>query len=307
MRGTTMNQVPEIRGSSPEISIIIPTYNRSVQLAMTLSSLVKQKGLPPQMIEILVVDDGSEDDTRALIQAASARSQIGIHYANQHHKGPAAARNLGIQMAQGQLILFIGDDIVANERLVAEHYFWHTSIFPRYNEAVLGYAPMVQSNGEPSLIQEWVNRKHTAYQNLEHMKEADYSYFYTCNISLKRDFLLNNGIFNAGFPFASSEDIELGMRLHEKGMKLYFNVKALGYHNHPLSVIQFINRCYHNGRSSSIAQRLGIIRLDSYKGQRNKLSPFRDTKISKKSIFLIYYLLSLICFLTGKIVESIKP
>jgi len=91
-----------------DISIVIPTYNRSPLLKKCLDSLVKQD-YPAGDFEVIVCDDGSSDDTRG-ISRSFAEKYGNIRYLYQPHKGVAAARNLGIRNSSAGLIAFVADD-----------------------------------------------------------------------------------------------------------------------------------------------------------------------------------------------------
>lgn len=97
-------------GSSPAVSCVIPVYNAGRWLAEALESLLAQT-LPAD--EIVIVDDGSTDDSRAVVMAYDRH----VRYARQDHRGPAAARNLGIEMSHGDLVAFLdADDLAEPDR-----------------------------------------------------------------------------------------------------------------------------------------------------------------------------------------------
>ena len=97
-----MNQV---QSDPPLVSAIIPTYNGAAFLASAIDSVLTQSY---PAIECIVVDDGSSDDTPAIIAAFGSR----IRHNRQANQGPARARNHGAQMAHGELISFLDDDDV---------------------------------------------------------------------------------------------------------------------------------------------------------------------------------------------------
>lgn len=99
-----MNTLPEAAAFS--VSIIVPTYNRAHYLGECLDSLLQQT-LPA--LEIIVVDDGSEDDTATVVAAYGAR----VRYIRKENGGKPRAVNLGISLAQGALIWIFDDDDVA--------------------------------------------------------------------------------------------------------------------------------------------------------------------------------------------------
>lgn len=86
-----------------KVSIIIPTYNRAKFLMDALESVRQQTSLP---MEIIVVDDGSTDNTRKVL----SESGLKVNYIFQKNRGPAAARNAGIAVAKGDVIAFLDDD-----------------------------------------------------------------------------------------------------------------------------------------------------------------------------------------------------
>jgi glycosyltransferase involved in cell wall biosynthesis len=89
----------------PEVSVIIPTYNRCWRLSRTMTSALSQTGVA---IELLIVDDGSTDGTRALLVSMSDRRIRVIR--NPSRRGVAAARNIGIRAARGRWIALLDDD-----------------------------------------------------------------------------------------------------------------------------------------------------------------------------------------------------
>lgn len=94
----------------PTVSVVIPTFNRREQLALSLSSVAAQTVKPH---EIVVVDDGSTDDTREMLDEFARRhSDMQILVIHQENRGPSAARNAGMKAASGDLIAFLDDDDV---------------------------------------------------------------------------------------------------------------------------------------------------------------------------------------------------
>lgn len=102
------------------VSVVIPTYQRPALLRRCLTALLGQR-YDPQAYEIIVVDDGAEAETRAVVQVMAARAPVAMRYiaVNGRH-GPAAARNRGWESARGEIIAFTDDDTVpAPDWLVA--------------------------------------------------------------------------------------------------------------------------------------------------------------------------------------------
>jgi glycosyltransferase involved in cell wall biosynthesis len=96
--------------SQPLISVVIPTYNRAQRVQVALASVLAQTY---REIEVIIVDDGSTDDTREAIARAISRSNDGarrIRYFYQANQGPSLARNRGIAEARGKWIAFLDSD-----------------------------------------------------------------------------------------------------------------------------------------------------------------------------------------------------
>jgi glycosyltransferase involved in cell wall biosynthesis len=89
---------------SPRFSVVIPTYNRSKAILPTLESCFKQSF---DNFEVIVVDDGSTDDS---LQVLSDVADTRLKVISQDNAGPAAARNLGMQQAEGKYIAFLDSD-----------------------------------------------------------------------------------------------------------------------------------------------------------------------------------------------------
>src|ERR1043165_9535150 len=95
-------------------SIVIPTYNRLPMLLRVLDALEAQRNAPE--LEVIVINDGSTDDTDRVVSQRN-----GIVYRAQPNGGPGRARNHGVSLASGNVVIFIGDDTVPEPDFVAEH------------------------------------------------------------------------------------------------------------------------------------------------------------------------------------------
>ena len=97
---------------TPKISVIVPTYNRKHELTKLLHSLNNQT-LPPSRFEIVVIDDGSTDGTEEWLMKNKNQFHATISYYAQNHGGPGAARNLGMEKADGDIFAFTDTDCIA--------------------------------------------------------------------------------------------------------------------------------------------------------------------------------------------------
>ena len=210
------------------LSVIIPTYNREEVLAKALNGYLAQSS-PSLIHELIIVDDGSTDGTESLVQEFSRKSPFPVLYFRQPNKGPAAARNLGIREAHAELVLFTDSDIIPEHDLVEQHVAWHRR-YRQTEAAILGYVTWPPEIHSTPFMRWYGENKLFGFHRLRNKREATFHFFYTCNLSLKTEFLRNCGQFDEDFKTAAFEDTELGFRLSKKGLQLLYNPAAIVYH-----------------------------------------------------------------------------
>jgi len=206
-------------------SIIIPTYNRKPILEKCLRALESQDYSDMDAIkgyEVVVVDDGSTDETVPWLQTNHLDFPHLVLF-EQDHQGPAAARNLGVEKAIGDTVIFIDSDLVVTEVFLKSHA-----------EALL--AGMAQLGSDRLFTYgRVINTCNFDQPTAEPFKVTDYSaaYFATGNVAIARHWLIEAGLFDVGFQLYGWEDLELGVRLKNLGLKLIKCPEAVGYHWHP--------------------------------------------------------------------------
>lgn len=235
---------------APFLSVIIPTYNRADKLDRCLRALQEQS-LAPESFEVLVVDDGSNDATPELLKEWSKKWPT-LKVVHQKNSGQGIARNKALKMAAGQIILFIGDDIYGSPDFLLRHVEFHQK-HPEKTFACLG---LTEWHGEVTPFMHWLTHggPQFAYDHLRPAEEADFWYFYTSNLSLKRE-CLEEESFDPSFKAYGWEDIELGYRLFQNGLKLIYTPEALAYHDHPMEESSLKNRMIKVGRSAVLFQK----------------------------------------------------
>jgi glycosyltransferase involved in cell wall biosynthesis len=237
-------------------SIIIPTYNRSDNLDETLNAYLQQTS--PELIEeIIIIDDGSEDvhkqKNKNIIDNFIENAPFNIKYFYRKNKGPAEARNYGINNALGDVILLTGDDIVPHRDLVKEHFFYHKKFDFIKNISVLGRIRWPIEKKFTTFMK-FINEKglQFGYSIIDNENNVPYTFFYTSNISIHRRFLLEDKLFDTEFPYAAWEDIELAYRMKNRGLKIVYNKNAIGYHNHEITFDSFRKRQERAGYAANI-------------------------------------------------------
>jgi len=205
-------------------SVVIPTYNRQPILEKCLRALEDQRVDPTVVAgyEVIVVDDGSTDGTVAWLQQ-NATEFPHVKLVQQDHQGPAGARNLGVEKASDDTIIFIDSDLVVTEVFLQSHA---TAL--REGMRSLGH-DRIFTYGRV------VNTCNFDNPTSEPYKITDFSaaYFATGNVAIARHWLEQAGLFDPRFQLYGWEDLELGVRLKQLGLKLIKCPAAVGYHWHP--------------------------------------------------------------------------
>ncbi|MEM8831800.1 MAG: glycosyltransferase family 2 protein [Cyanobacteria bacterium P01_G01_bin.19] len=215
------------------ISVVIPTYNRLPILQKSILALEKQELTDNKIdnYEIVVVDDGSSDRTLAWLRENKAQLPH-VKIFEQNHQGAAAARNLGVQNALGDTIVFIDSDLVVTNSFLQSHA----------NALVKGERDL----GSDRLFTYGavINTNNFDDPTAEPYKITDFSaaYFATGNVAIARKWLEEVGLFDTGFQLYGWEDLELGVRLKKLNLKLIKCPEAVGYHWHPAFNLEQIPR-----------------------------------------------------------------
>lgn len=214
-----------VLGKTVFFSVVIPTYNRLPILAKCLRALeVQELGAKTsvQGYEIVVVDDGSTDDTVGWLAEHQAELPH-VRCFEQDHAGPAAARNLGVEKAQGDIIIFIDSDLVVLSNFLQAH----ADALIQGKEKIgsdrfFTYGAVINTNNFDN-------------PTAEPYKITDFSaaFFATGNVAIPKHWLEQAGLFDTGFQLYGWEDLELGVRLKNLGLKLIKCPAAVGYHWHP--------------------------------------------------------------------------
>jgi glycosyltransferase involved in cell wall biosynthesis len=219
-----------------EISVVIPTYNRSERLSQTLAALAAQT-LGASRYEVIIVDDGSSDGTGDMVSTFAKNVPFEIRYLWQENQFVGAARNRGILEARSNLVLLMDSDIVPNK----DHLSLHLSAHKEHNSdnvAVLGQ--IVSPDNTVDLIRDRVEYYQAVGKTRQAHPELSKERFVTADISLKRSFLLRAGLFTEGIPVV--EDMDLAWRLAAEGMVLLQSRNAIAIHMEPLDSIEKVIR-----------------------------------------------------------------
>ena len=205
------------------VSVVIPTYNRLPILKKCLDALEKQIFTDAiHDYEIVIVDDGSTDGTVDWLNN-NIKSFPHLRLFVQSHGGPAEGRNFGVNMSNGDLIVFIDSDLVVTDNFLQNHAnSLEKSWLRRGNKLSFTYGAVINTSNFNSPTSE-----------PHKIRDVSWAYFATGNVAIDKGILKESGLFDPVFQLYGWEDLELGERLRQMGTELIRCPNAVGYHWHP--------------------------------------------------------------------------
>ncbi|HEY8558967.1 MAG TPA: glycosyltransferase [Pyrinomonadaceae bacterium] len=205
------------------ISVVIPTHNRADALELTLAHLSGQDFSGKW--EAIVVNNNCTDNTDEVVKSFKEKFPVPLHLIHESVPGPAAARNAGARKAEGEVIVFIDNDILVRGDFIERHYnriqenpgCWfvgqvinlpeqESTVFGRYRKHLFPEVPA--DNGLKKI--EGITGQTT---------------------SMRREDFDKLGGFDENFHVASGEDHELALRAQESGTIIYFDPGIIVLHN----------------------------------------------------------------------------
>lgn len=239
----------------PKFSVIIPTFNRKKTLPFVLNNFLKQD-YPKSKYELIVVDDGSNDGTLGLIKKMKLTCNFKYFYwprkkiklgdnlkkFAKFYNRAGLARNIGIDNADGEIILFNDADILVTRDCLKKHEKYHNK-YP--NIIVRGFRMFlpggfiqsfkkteniaflnkISSPERTKFWQQFVCRMYDLSRDIWGWQAA-----ITANLSIRKKYLEQVGGFSRDFVFWGSEDTDLGYRLGNLKMKLLWDKNIKVYH-----------------------------------------------------------------------------
>lgn len=206
-------------------SVVIPCYNNAPVLARCLRALQRQT-IPCQTFEVIIVDDGSTDDT----QDAVARLGLpdSFKYVRQDNSGAAAARNRGARLARQDVLVFLDSDVIPDAPLLEAHLNCHR-LYPR--ALVVGQTRSVPPE-RPDPFYDVLGPEVFAFDEGTEEKPLDFQQILSRNLSMPRTAFHEIGGFDEDFPRSGFEDIEFAYRASQLAFSLVYSPKAAGDHVH---------------------------------------------------------------------------
>ncbi len=199
-------------------SIIIPTYNRAHTLSRAIQSILDQE---EKDFEVFVVDDGSTDDTKTVVEQYLSDKRL--HYLYQENQERAAARNAGALAAKGRYLNFFDSD----DEMYKNHLSTARGFITKNTDAVFFHTQYHVCNEDGAIVNEELG-----VQEEQAAARLIVTNYLGCNsVFVERSFFLDNS-FNADRRLASSEDWELWLRLISRQPLFRCEVVTLKMRNH---------------------------------------------------------------------------
>jgi glycosyltransferase involved in cell wall biosynthesis len=207
-----------------KITIVVPAKNEESRVGQCLEALATQK-LHGMECEVIVVDDGSDDNT------ARVAARSGARVIRSESRGAAAARNHGIEAASGEIILFTDADCIAGEKWAAT---MARPIIEGEADGVVGRIASSQRQFMARFIQAELEER---YSRMSRQEQIDF--VSSGNCGFRRDLIKQNR-FDESFRWA--EDLELSFRLAAIGSRMVFVQDAIVEHPHPTKLSAYLRR-----------------------------------------------------------------
>lgn len=237
--------------TAPCVSVIIPTYNRKPELANLLAALEKQT-LPAHTFEIIVVDDGSTDDTLLYLKTLATGGKENLCFCYQKNQGPGAARNRGMALARGALFAFTDTDC----RPLPD---WLEKLIEPFSDTRVGAVGGAEAcdASERGLARaiHFCMTSALATGGIRGASGTTWARYYprTFNMAISRAAFEQTGGFK---PLYHGEDIELSFRIKAAGFSVVYHEKARVCHQRRSNIKQFFSQLMRMGEA-----RVALVRL----------------------------------------------
>ncbi|MEP6911280.1 MAG: glycosyltransferase [bacterium] len=222
------------------ISVVVPVYNGGETISATIDHLLHQS-LPP--IEIIVVDDGSTDETANILKRYDGRIKV----LSKNNGGPASARNEGVRIASGSLIAFTDSDCFPDQD-------WLQNLVMGFQSPdIVGVGGTVLT-AVTGFIAEYIDLH--GWMNPSYSSDGSVLCLVTANTCFRRDALLQANLFDERFRKPGGEDTELSFRLRAMGHKFVFVETAVVRHRHKTTFRDHLKTIANHGEGQFLNEKL---------------------------------------------------
>ncbi len=300
----------------PFFSIIIPTYNRPERLENCLNAIAKLD-YPGDRFEVIVVDDGSKTPLDEVV--APLQNQIQIKLLRQENAGPAAARNRGVEEAQGEFLAFTDDDCQPLPNWLKEF----ASALNTDPTAMIGGKTLnaLADNSFSTASQKLIDYLYEYYNPAKGKK----AFFASNNIAMPKSGFSSLGGFDVSFPLAAAEDRDFCDRWNESYPMVYHPQAQINHYHH-LNLKSFWRQhfgygrgafCFHQLRSLRDSTKSNSLETEALSAETIEVEPlsfyfdllaYPFSQTTKQSRFLIsgLFFISQIANVAGFFAEKLR-
>ncbi|MBI4666715.1 MAG: glycosyltransferase [Nitrospinae bacterium] len=207
------------------VSVVVPAYNAQKTITACLAGLFSQS-YPEELYEVIVVDDGSTDNTGAFAK------NFPVRYIRQENSGPATARNAGAKESRGGLIMFTDSDCVPTNK-------WIEEMARPFGDPQVAAVKGAYKTTQGSLTARFAQVEFE--ERFEMLKAADsIDMVDTYSAAFRAEVFWGAGGFDESFPAANNEDTDLSYKLSSAGKRMVFNPSAIVFHmGHPATPCRY--------------------------------------------------------------------
>jgi glycosyltransferase involved in cell wall biosynthesis len=247
-RSRFRHTVLNVDNRTVDVSVVVCTYNRAKVLKQALVYLEASAARTNAAVEIVIVDNNSRDDTRAVIAVATLNSSVPVRYVLETQQGLSFARNRGIQESKGTVIAFTDDDCIVDPNWI--NALWREFVASLDVAVLGGRVDLYSPEDQPVSIRPLTNR--VRYTDVGQI----YGLIIGCNLAVRRDAVKLIGRFDpalGGTKGVTADDIEFVYRALRRGLGVVYAPEPRVFHNHGRRFpkeLKALARSYTRGRGA---------------------------------------------------------
>jgi glycosyltransferase involved in cell wall biosynthesis len=216
------------------VTVVVPTFNRGGALRATLDRLLASTAGELQLVEIIVVDDGSPLPTDPVVNSLAALPPFTLRCIRQRNSGPGPARNTGFREAQGCIVIFVDDDILVPPNLILQHVKAHVD---RPRAVICGLSILIKP-ASPTPLYRFISAL-----SGEQADGTLTSEFIAIDVPASGHISVERAMFEAGSAIYSdrlftpaAEEFELAYRMRRSGIEIVLAPRIVARHDQPLDL-----------------------------------------------------------------------